>query len=123
LLKLDIKQNPDTTYQPGDHIAIYPVNDATTVDNILANVKSPPDADSALRLEIQPRGAEVDDPWAHDPRFREAVSLRTALTYYLDISSAPTVPFLAQLTRFCTKSKQVAWLKSLTRVILYQLFA
>ncbi|KAK2169168.1 hypothetical protein LSH36_12g26014 [Paralvinella palmiformis] len=111
LLALSTFNDNTLQYTPGDHLAIYPVNDSILVEKILSKIRSPPECDVPVQLESRSRKGQSD--WTVDSRLPLATSLRTALTYYLDITSAPRRPLLAQLARLCQDKEGRSFLQKL----------
>lgn len=80
-------------YEAGDHVAIYPQNDGNIVDRIgeLLNV----DLDAQISLVNIEEDASKKNPFPCPTTFR------TALTFYLDITSLPTTQLLKELAQYC----------------------
>ena len=81
------------SYEAGDHVAIYPQNDGNIVDKIgeLLNV----DLDAQISLVNIEEDASKKNPFPCPTTFR------TALTFYLDITSLPTTQLLKELAQYC----------------------
>lgn len=76
-------------YKPGDHIGLFGANRKELVDAVLAKVNNAPPHDQLVNVEILKEKTTVfgvTKQWLVDERY-PACSLRTALTYYLDITS------------------------------------
>lgn len=79
-------------YEAGDHVAIYPQNDPLIVNKIgeLLNV----DMDKQMSLVNIEEDATKKNPFPCPTTFR------TALTFYLDITSLPTTQLLKELAQY-----------------------
>ena len=124
-------------YLPGDHLAVYPQNEAALVSALIKRltsqqtIPSPSAADRPYLVKIRSQqsmenggsgaqglangggnnsNAAGDDPsaWTLHDRLPAPVSLREALTRYLDITTPPTQQFLAILAETATESAECA---------------
>jgi NADPH-ferrihemoprotein reductase len=86
-------------YEAGDHVAVYPENDAQIVNRIgeLLNV----DLDTVFSL------INVEEDATKKHPFPCPTTFRTALTYYLDITSLPTTQLV------------VIWMFLSTKIVFY----
>ncbi|CAL1275646.1 unnamed protein product [Larinioides sclopetarius] len=99
LAVLSAKTSPLTTYEPGDHIAIFPSNPQAIVEPVLQKMeKSGIKVDDIIQTECL-----KNDSWEVFKRLPPA-SLRTYLTRYLDITTPPTSSFLSLLSDMATDS-------------------
>lgn len=90
-------------YEAGDHVAIYPQNDALLVNKLgeLLDV----DLDSQISLLNIEEDAPKKNPFPCPTTFR------TALTFYLDITSLPTTQLLKELAQYATDESEKELLK------------
>ncbi|ORY54637.1 hypothetical protein LY90DRAFT_702232 [Neocallimastix californiae] len=73
--------NSNITYNAGDHVAIYPRNNESIVNDLISLLGISDRADSLITLEKNP------DSKSHiTPNIPMPCTIRTALTYYLDIN-------------------------------------
>ena len=81
-------------YEAGDHVAVFPSNDPEIVNRIgeLLNV----DLDTVFYL------VNIEEDATKKHPFPCPTSFRTALTYYLDITSLPTTQLLKELAQYAT---------------------
>lgn len=99
-------------YQPGDHLAVYPQNDASLVSALLQKLASYQDSgnlspDRPYLVHLKKQSAEhSENQWTLHPRLPSPVTVREALTRYLDISQAPSASFLAALADTTTKTEE-----------------
>ncbi|CAF0969736.1 unnamed protein product [Brachionus calyciflorus] len=85
-------------YEAGDHVAVYPANDAELVDKIgkLLNV----DLDQTFSL------INIEEDATKKHPFPCPTTFRTALTYYLDITSLPTTQLLKELAQYANDENE-----------------
>jgi len=79
-------------YEAGDHVAVYPINDAALVDAIGKLVDT--DLDQAITL------TNVDEDASKQNPFPCPTTYRTALLHYLDITSTPRTNVLKELAEY-----------------------
>lgn len=90
-------------YQPGDHVGVFPENSPLLVDGILKHLKGVDDPDVPLQLEvlkeIQTQNT-IMKRWEPHEKL-PALSIRTLLSRFLDITTPPSRQMLAMLAPFC----------------------
>lgn len=93
-------------YEAGDHVAVYPMNDEQLVEKIgkLLNVN--------LETVITLKNLDEDSSKKHP--FPCPTSYRTALLYYLDITSHPRTHILKELSEYCSDEKDKQLLKQMS---------
>nr|QCX35688.1 Nitric Oxide Synthase 2b [Nautilus pompilius] len=103
LVRLGTKNTEEMTYQAGDHIGIYPANQADIVDNILLRVDGEINPDVPVCIEVKNKEDNgektVRIPYSRLP----TCSLRTALTSLLDVTTPPTKRLLERLANLATE--------------------
>ncbi len=52
LVKLNANDKEELKYEPGDHLSIFPSNEAALVDKLIGQLKGAPHPDSPIRIEI-----------------------------------------------------------------------
>ncbi|KAG8182789.1 hypothetical protein JTE90_018662 [Oedothorax gibbosus] len=98
-LLIVISMTPDSPlkYFPGDHVGIYPANRKEVVDGILGRMSSTcPDPDKPFQLQLRKTVQTIEGPshrWSPHERI-PCLTMRTALTRYLDITTPPGQQFL-----------------------------
>ncbi|KAM3822758.1 LOW QUALITY PROTEIN: nitric oxide synthase 3 [Vipera latastei] len=96
LVRLQTRDQAELQYQPGDHVSIFPANRASLVEALMGLVQDPPPAEEPVAVETLEAGTEgVKRMWVPSSRLPPC-TLRQALTYFLDITTAPS-PQLLQL--------------------------
>lgn len=119
-------------YLPGDHLAVYPENEGSLVAAIIKRLsqseKSAVAADRPYLVKIRSQNSldsthngyanghgNDDQLWTLHDRLPAPVSLREALTRYLDITTPPTQQFLTLLADTADNTKDSEELKHLAK--------
>ncbi|MEJ1272644.1 P450 (cytochrome) oxidoreductase [Cricetulus griseus] len=92
-LELDISDSK-IRYESGDHVAVYPANDATLVNQIGEILGA--DLDVVMSLN------NLDEESNKKHPFPCPTTYRTALTYYLDITNPPRTNVLYELAQYAS---------------------
>ncbi|KAL2095280.1 hypothetical protein ACEWY4_009999 [Coilia grayii] len=106
-LELDISGSK-LRYDAGDHVAVYPTNDATLVDR-LGEVLGV-DLDTVFSLN------NLDEESNKKHPFPCPTTYRTALTHYLDITSPPRTNVLYELAQYATDPQQQDMMRKMASV-------
>lgn len=115
-LILDV-QGQHEQFQPGDHLSVFPENSTHLVDELLECVDltsiSP---DDPVILEYN-KGGEGSSEWEklEEQRFCQEVTVRDALTKYLDITTPPTPELLKLLAVQSTIAEDCVGLQTLAK--------
>lgn len=108
-------------YEAGDHVAVYPSNDDAIVNRIgellnvdLDEIVSLVNVDGKNLCSIENSSIKhcfqfVEDAQKKNP-FPCPCSYRTALKYYLDISSLPNTQILKEIAQYATDENEKALL-------------
>lgn len=116
LVSLDTTQNKELTFEPGDHLAVFPANKASLVQELIDLTHEKPDPNRPIRIEMaqedpeKPGGSKV---WEPVSRLSVACTMREALTRYLDITSIPTPQMLSYLSKMATSPLEKMQLETL----------
>ncbi|XP_055861578.1 nitric oxide synthase-like isoform X2 [Biomphalaria glabrata] len=100
LMKLDTHGAMELMYSPGDHIGIFPANSSESVDAILERVAACPNPDKNIELHVMNETVDLkglSKTWKLYEKM-PLCSLRTALTYLLDITTMPSQDFLLAMS-------------------------
>ncbi|NWQ82251.1 NOS2 protein, partial [Columbina picui] len=97
LVKLSCEAGREVRYLPGEHIGVFPGNQAQLVRGLIARVKEAPPADQTVRLETRVPGG----CWTGGRKL-PACTLSEALTYLLDITTPPSQQLLKKLSQLVT---------------------
>ncbi|XP_054711021.1 LOW QUALITY PROTEIN: nitric oxide synthase, salivary gland-like [Uloborus diversus] len=96
-IELETQNHPAMKYFPGDHVGIYPANREEIVNGILERMRTTcPDPDRPFQLELRKTVQSLEGPahrWYPHERI-PALTMRLALTRYLDITTPPGQQFL-----------------------------
>lgn len=52
LVKLNRGNKKELRYEPGDHLSVFPSNEAVIVDKLIGQLKNAPYADSPIRIDV-----------------------------------------------------------------------
>ncbi|XP_062873326.1 nitric oxide synthase, inducible-like [Trichomycterus rosablanca] len=103
LVELELDGGKDLlSYEPGDHVGVFPGNSPELVTGILKHLPNAPATNQSVRLEYLP-DSESGEGWQTDFRIPPC-PLAKALTYLLDITTPPSQSFLHKLSQI-TKDK------------------
>ncbi|XP_022249354.1 nitric oxide synthase, inducible-like [Limulus polyphemus] len=100
LVRLDIQKSQDFTYEPGDHLSVFPTNSINIVNRIMSRLNP---ADRSERNVVQVETLVVDR-WQPYQRLPPS-TLRTALSRYLDITTPPSIRVLKLLSAMATNKE------------------
>ncbi|CAL1272101.1 unnamed protein product [Larinioides sclopetarius] len=97
MIVMETPESDCIKYFPGDHIGIYPANRQEIVDGILARMSSTcPEPDKPFQLQLRKTVQTIEGPshrWYPHERI-PPLTMRIALTRYLDITTPPGQQFL-----------------------------
>lgn len=95
-VELDISDSK-MRYEAGDHVAVYPINDANLVDRLgeLTNAN----LDEIFSLINTDQESTKKNP------FPCPTSYRTALSHYLEITALPRTHILRELAEYCSEAE------------------
>lgn len=113
---LDVQGHP-AQFQPGDHLSVFPENSTNLVDELLECVDlTGLTPDDPVILEFN-KGGEGSNDWnqLEEQRFGQEVTMRDALTKYLDITTPPTPELLTLLALQATDPEDCVGLQTLAK--------
>lgn len=91
LVKLDKGTNASLGFEPGDHLSVFPSNDAGMVDKLIGQLNNAPDPDAPMKI----KKCMASGDWEIVNRLPAKCTLRQALTNFIDITSPPTQEILS----------------------------
>lgn len=106
--------NRKASYEPGDHIAIYPQNSNKLVNQLISVLNPQIDPDEPIFVESR-RVSHAKEHWVEEKRMPVPITLRDALTYYLDIANPPSPQFIKLLAKQATRSTEQEELNELAK--------
>ncbi|XP_064613211.1 nitric oxide synthase 1-like [Liolophura sinensis] len=114
LVKMDTNRAPELSYQPGDHVGIFPANPKRLVDTLLTKLVDAPPADQVVQIEVLESTSlsGKKQQWKAMGKFPPS-TLQRALTHYLDITSAPTQSMLLLLASLASDQTEAEQLRTL----------
>jgi len=104
-IELDVT-NSKMRYDSGDHVAVYPQNDEKLVKKIGDLLNE--DLDKVISL------INLDEDSSKKHPFPCPTTYRTALSYYLDITSNPRTHIFKELAEYTTDEKEKEMLKQMS---------
>lgn len=104
-IEFDIS-NSRIRYEAGDHVAVYPANEARMVEKFGQVLGI--DLDQIITL------TNVDEDSSKKTPFCCPCSYRTALTHYVDIVAPPKINVIKEISEYCTDDKEKSFLQSMT---------
>lgn len=101
-----LKYYINSRYETGDHVAVYPKNSSELIDKLerLLNVN----LDTVITLK------NLDEDSSKRTPFPCPTSYRTALSYYVDITSPPRTHVLKELIEYTTNEEEKKLLKTMS---------
>jgi len=89
-LKLDFQFDATkASYDPGDHLSIFPRNDSKKVEYLKSRMNDNPPSDKHLNLQVEQAGF-----WENIEDFPEGLLFDDLLNYFLDINRVPSQEML-----------------------------
>jgi NADPH-ferrihemoprotein reductase len=104
-IELDITDSK-IRYETGDHVAIYPINDAEIVERLGKRLEV--DLDTVFVL------TNLDEDASKKHPFPCPCTYRTALTHYIDISMPPRTHVLGELSEYSDSAEDKEFLQKMT---------
>lgn len=101
-------------YEPGDHVGIFPQNHQKVVATLIDRLNPSVDPDAPIYVESR-RLSTSGESWVEERRMPVPISLRDALTYFLDITNPPSAQFLKLLAKQATRVTDQEELNELAR--------
>eukprot|EP00794_Sanderia_malayensis_P014272 gene14272-15759_t len=95
-------------YEPGDHLSIFPCNEAAIVEKLIGQLKNAPNPDDQIQIEVG-----KDGRWENFKRLPRGCTLRTALTRFIDITTSPSQEMLTTFAKLASDEKDQKKLKAL----------
>ena len=114
LVVLGMSGSRRLNYEPGDHVGIFPRNHSKNVSNLLDRLNPSINPDEPIYIESR-RKSTAGENWVEERRMPVPVTLREALTYYLDIANPPSAQFLKLLAKQATRKTDIEDLNELAK--------
>lgn len=117
LVKLDTgNATQQLAFEPGDHVAIFPANKASLVQELIDLMHVKPDPNQPIRIEVAHEDSGKQSgtmTWKPFNRLPAGCTLTEALTRYLDITAVPTPQMLKYLAKLATSTLEKMQLEAL----------
>ncbi|KAK6473256.1 nitric oxide synthase [Huso huso] len=115
LVELSCAEDRELQYLPGEHVGVFPGNQASLVSGIIKLLKDAPPSNQNLRLEVcRDSGQGSMKSWSPDTRL-PACTLSQTLTYFLDITTPPSQSLLRKLAQLSTQDSERTRLETLAQ--------
>ncbi|MGH0185974.1 UNVERIFIED_CONTAM: hypothetical protein FKN15_019885, partial [Acipenser sinensis] len=115
LVELSCEEDRELQYLPGEHVGVFPGNQASLVSGIIKLLKNTPPSNQNLRLEVcRDSGQGSMKSWSSDTRL-PACTLSQTLTYFLDITTPPSQSLLRKLAQLSTQDSERTRLETLAQ--------
>lgn len=113
LVKLDTDGSKELTFEPGDHVAVFPANKASLVQQLIDMMHEKPDPNWLIMIEVAREDSGGSKLWEPFNRLWKGCTLTDALARYLDITSVPTPQMLSYLAKLATNPLEKVKLETL----------
>uniref|UniRef100_A0A8D2LTW8 Nitric oxide synthase, inducible n=1 Tax=Varanus komodoensis TaxID=61221 RepID=A0A8D2LTW8_VARKO len=104
LIKLSCEASQETAHLPGDHLGIFPENQKSLVDGIIARVADAPPSDEIIP-DFLTASSIPGGYWTPDKRF-PACTFAQALMHFLDITTPPSQQLLRALSQLAKEESE-----------------
>ena len=96
-LKLDFtgENEDDLSYDPGDHLSIFPKNDVKKVEFLKSRLNNNPPSNRLCTLQVESAGL-----WESAEDYPEEITYDDMLTYFLDINQIPPQSLLGLFGKY-----------------------
>ena len=88
LVALDTDKRKELAFEPGDHLAIFPANKASLVQDLIDMLHEKPDPNRPIRIEV----AREDPGKANKSRYFYLTIILSYLIFYLYFERAQLAP-------------------------------
>jgi len=105
-VKFKTENSAELQYRPGDHVAIFPANRPELVQALIDKLSDDLDPDNPVVVEAQREDKGTAKKWEAFSRLPSPVTVRQALSRYLDITSVPSPQILKFLAVMATDQAQ-----------------
>uniref|UniRef100_A0A4W3IBC4 Nitric oxide synthase, inducible n=1 Tax=Callorhinchus milii TaxID=7868 RepID=A0A4W3IBC4_CALMI len=102
LVELSCGPSEELQYLPGEHIGVFPSNQAELVSGLIKRLKDSPAPNQCVKVEV--RGDKASD-WTATERI-PACTLSEALTHFLDITTPPAPQLLKKVAQLATEESE-----------------
>ncbi|XP_043910586.1 nitric oxide synthase, inducible [Protopterus annectens] len=110
LIKMSCPDVTELQYSPGDHAAVCPGNQAELVNRLIKHLQDAPPCNKCIQLETSTDNGH----WLENKNI-PACTLTQALTYFVDITTPPTMQLLKKLSQLATDTTEKKTLEELSQ--------
>uniref|UniRef100_A0A673YUS5 Nitric oxide synthase n=1 Tax=Salmo trutta TaxID=8032 RepID=A0A673YUS5_SALTR len=114
-VRLHTNNEDSLTYQPGDHLGIFPGNHEDLVTALIEKLEDAPPVNQIVKVEfLEERNTALGYNWLEEPRIPPC-TIYQAFQYFLDITTPPSPVLLQQFASLATNDKQRKKLETLSK--------
>uniref|UniRef100_A0A8C7URS6 Nitric oxide synthase n=1 Tax=Oncorhynchus mykiss TaxID=8022 RepID=A0A8C7URS6_ONCMY len=116
-VRLHTNNEDSLTYQPGDHLGIFPGNHEDLITALIEKLEDAPPVNQIVKVEfLEERNTAlgVISNWLEEPRIPPC-TIYQAFQYFLDITTPPSPVLLQQFASLATNDKQRKKLETLSK--------
>uniref|UniRef100_A0A8C7JJA1 nitric-oxide synthase (NADPH) n=1 Tax=Oncorhynchus kisutch TaxID=8019 RepID=A0A8C7JJA1_ONCKI len=114
-VRLHTNNEDSLTYQPGDHLGIFPGNHEDLVTALIEKLEDAPPVNQIVKVEfLEERNTALDKNMTLEPRIPPC-TIYQAFQYFLDITTPPSPVLLQQFASLATNDKQRKKLETLSK--------
>uniref|UniRef100_A0A4W3IBA7 Nitric oxide synthase n=1 Tax=Callorhinchus milii TaxID=7868 RepID=A0A4W3IBA7_CALMI len=114
LVELSCGPSEELQYLPGEHIGVFPSNQAELVSGLIKRLKDSPAPNQCVKVEVLGYSLLPSD-WTATERI-PACTLSEALTHFLDITTPPAPQLLKKVAQLATEESEKNRLLELSQV-------
>uniref|UniRef100_A0A8C7UPF1 Nitric oxide synthase n=1 Tax=Oncorhynchus mykiss TaxID=8022 RepID=A0A8C7UPF1_ONCMY len=114
-VRLHTNNEDSLTYQPGDHLGIFPGNHEDLITALIEKLEDAPPVNQIVKVEfLEERNTALGYNWLEEPRIPPC-TIYQAFQYFLDITTPPSPVLLQQFASLATNDKQRKKLETLSK--------
>uniref|UniRef100_A0A8C2ZXP7 Nitric oxide synthase n=1 Tax=Cyclopterus lumpus TaxID=8103 RepID=A0A8C2ZXP7_CYCLU len=114
-VRLHTNNHERLSYQPGDHLGIFPGNHEDLVTALLEKLEDAPPVNQIVKVEfLEERNTALGGNWTNETRIPPC-TIYQAFQYFLDITTPPSPVLLQQFAALATNDKQKKKLELLSK--------
>uniref|UniRef100_A0A3P8VBK3 Nitric oxide synthase n=1 Tax=Cynoglossus semilaevis TaxID=244447 RepID=A0A3P8VBK3_CYNSE len=114
-VRLHTNNHDKLSYQPGDHLGIFPGNNEDLVMNLIDKLEDAPPVNQIIKVEfLEERNTTLGNNWTKESRISPC-TIYHAFQYFLDITTPPSPVLLQQFAALATNEKEKKKLEVLSK--------
>uniref|UniRef100_A0A4W3IBD3 Nitric oxide synthase, inducible n=1 Tax=Callorhinchus milii TaxID=7868 RepID=A0A4W3IBD3_CALMI len=116
LVELSCGPSEELQYLPGEHIGVFPSNQAELVSGLIKRLKDSPAPNQCVKVEVRGDKASGECRSLQRLGWIPACTLSEALTHFLDITTPPAPQLLKKVAQLATEESEKNRLLELSQV-------